>query len=186
MTPNPLKKPLTTASKRTNLLQATGQVDAALAPLRDAEGELKPCLPRHWRFKGKLTWERINAIYSSLEEIEPAMLHYMMAQRMAQAQMATGPVHTVETTSQTVLPTSLAYGMSTKASPKGAPGAESKMQDEPEFLKAMMRDLIFEEPEQNSPRYAPPVADMNVCPMWVTQTDMATLPAVSHVGEYFA
>ena len=28
------------------LMQATGQVEAALAPLRDAEGELKPCLPR--------------------------------------------------------------------------------------------------------------------------------------------
>ncbi|CAE7277447.1 ZFP36L1 [Symbiodinium sp. CCMP2456] len=113
------------------------------------------------------------------EEIEPAMFHYMMAQRMAHAHIANSPVLTVETKSHTVLPNSMAASA-------GPAGADSKLQDEPEFLKAMMRDLIFEEPEQNSPRYAPPVADKNVCPMWVTQTEMVTLPAVSHVGEYFA
>ena len=29
------------------------QVEAALAPLRDGEGFLKPILPRHWRFKAQ-------------------------------------------------------------------------------------------------------------------------------------
>ncbi|CAE7516708.1 ZFP36L1, partial [Symbiodinium microadriaticum] len=114
------------------------------------------------------------------EEVEPAMFHYMMAQRMAQAHVTNGPVPRFRFRPQTVLPTSLAHGASTMASSEGPTGTDSKLQDEPEFLKAMMRDLIFEEPEQNSPRYAPPVADKNVCPMWVTQTQMATLPAVSH------
>ena len=46
---------------------AEQKVEAALAPLRDEEGYLKPILPKHWRFKGKLTWERVNSIYAILE-----------------------------------------------------------------------------------------------------------------------
>ncbi|CAK9008541.1 ATP-dependent RNA helicase DHX29 (DEAH box protein 29) [Durusdinium trenchii] len=48
---------------------AEQKVEAALAPLRDGEGFLKPILPRHWRFKGKLTWERLSSIYTTLEAL---------------------------------------------------------------------------------------------------------------------
>jgi len=46
---------------------AEQKLTAALAPLRDEEGHLPMIFPRHWRFKGKLTYERINSIYLALE-----------------------------------------------------------------------------------------------------------------------
>ncbi|CAJ1367725.1 unnamed protein product, partial [Effrenium voratum] len=46
---------------------AEQKVEAALAPLRGEDGHLRPVLPRSWRFKGKLTWERVSAIYAALE-----------------------------------------------------------------------------------------------------------------------
>ena len=32
---------------------AEQKVEAALAPLRDADGHLRPILPKHWRFKAR-------------------------------------------------------------------------------------------------------------------------------------
>mmetsp|Transcript_78100 Transcript_78100/g.252815 ORF Transcript_78100/g.252815 Transcript_78100/m.252815 type:complete len:1548 (+) Transcript_78100:58-4701(+) len=48
---------------------AEQQLEAALTPLRDEEGLVKMTFPRHWRYKGKLTYERLNGIYLALESL---------------------------------------------------------------------------------------------------------------------
>lgn len=49
---------------------AEQKVEAALAPLRDEEGFIRMTFPRHWRYKGKLTYERLNGIHLTLEALQ--------------------------------------------------------------------------------------------------------------------
>mmetsp|Transcript_67792 Transcript_67792/g.220704 ORF Transcript_67792/g.220704 Transcript_67792/m.220704 type:complete len:1639 (+) Transcript_67792:67-4983(+) len=46
---------------------AEQKLDSALAPLRDEEGFVRMTFPRSWRFKGKLTYPRLETIYAALE-----------------------------------------------------------------------------------------------------------------------